>query len=367
MARYVAWIAETAAPEKRSPVFVAYPAGFDFLFVYWYLIRFVGKSPFSHSALDVKTYSMAMLKCGYREAGKRNMPKRWFDPHPHTHVALDDAIEQGALFCKHAGGEPTMTTVAPYNEFTPLAVEAAQKVFVLTGAGISAESGIRTFRDANGLWTTARLRLPGARSTPGRVSRGGRRVAGGWRKDAELVWRFYAERRAQAKTCAPNAAHAALAALEGKHDGLFLCTQNVDPLHERAGSRRAVHMHGELFKSRCESPRCDSLPFVDAGEYRTAEQIPRCRCGARIRPHIVWFGEVPFDMDLITDALEACDLFVTIGSSGAVYPAAGFARAARAAGARTVYVGPEAPENARAFDECRLGKAGEVLPALFVR
>jgi NAD-dependent deacetylase len=245
-----------------------------------------------------------------------------------------------------------MTKVASYTEFESLAVGADDRVFVLTGAGISAESGIATFRDANGLWENYRVEDVASPE--------------GWSKDPEVVWRFYSERRAQAKTCAPNAAHQALAALEDKlATRLFLCTQNVDPLHERAGSRRAVHMHGELFKSRCESARCTSLPFVDAGEYKTLDAIPRCRCGARIRPHICWFGEMPFEMDLIADALDACTIFVTIGSSGAVYPAAGFVRAARDVRARTIYVGPEEPDNASAFDECRLGKAGDAVPHLF--
>ena len=208
------------------------------------------------------------------------------------------------------------------------------------------------FRDANGLWETFRVEEVASPA--------------GWRRDPALVWRFYSDRRAQARTCAPNAAHQALSRLEQiLGDRLFLCTQNVDPLHERAGSRRAVHMHGELGKSRCEDDGCDVPPFVDDGEYRAMEQIPRCRCGARIRPHIVWFGEVPFELEATGAALMASALFVTVGSSGAVYPAAGFVRAARAAGARTVYVGLEAPDNARAFDECRLGKAGDLLPELF--
>jgi NAD-dependent deacetylase len=164
-------------------------------------------------------------------------------------------------------------------------------------------------------------------------------------------------------SCKPNAAHFALAALAARDkmgDRLYLCTQNVDPLHERAGHERVVHMHGELLKSRCEDPECARAPFYDEREYRDA--LPRCACGARIRPDIVWFGEVPFDLDAIGERLMACNVFMTVGSSGAVYPAAGFVRAARAAGARTIYVGPERPGNAGAFDECRLGKAGEVLP-----
>jgi NAD-dependent deacetylase len=118
-------------------------------------------------------------------------------------------------------------------------------------------------------------------------------------------------------------------------------------------------MHGELMKSRCEE--CGLPPFEDRAAHET---IPRCSCGARVRPHIVWFGEVPFGMDAIGAALSACDVFVTIGSSGAVYPAAGFVAAVRGR-ARTVYVGPEAPDNARMFDEVRLGKAGDVVPDLF--
>ena len=230
----------------------------------------------------------------------------------------------------------------------PIELGPSDRVFVLTGAGISAESGVRTFRDAGGLWEQYRVEEVASPE--------------GWAKDAALVWRFYSQRRAQAKTVAPNAAHVALAELEKKiGDRFFLCTQNVDPLHERGGSRRVVHMHGELLKSRCES--CDRPPFADEGVYENASDIPRCACGARIRPHIVWFGEVPLSLELIAFELSRCDVFVTIGSSGAVYPAAGFVAAATRA--RRVYVGPERPDNARAFDEIRLGKATEVVPHLF--
>jgi NAD-dependent protein deacetylase/lipoamidase len=221
---------------------------------------------------------------------------------------------------------------------------------VLTGAGISAESGIRTFRDAGGLWEEHRVEDVASPE--------------GWVADPALVWRFYSLRRAQAGTVHPNAAHLALAKLEDViGERLYLCTQNVDPLHERAGSRRVVHMHGELSKSRCE--RDHAPPFEDRAEYLDLTSIPRCPCGGRIRPHICWFGEMPFDMDGIGAALSDCELFVTIGSSGAVYPAAGFAERARRHGARTVYVGPEAPENSDAFDECRLGRAGDAVPHLF--
>ena len=238
-----------------------------------------------------------------------------------------------------------MPRVAPFHAFSPLDVAAPARVFVLTGAGISAESGIRTFRDAGGLWEEFRFEEVASPE--------------GWAKHPEAVWRFYAQRRAQAATCEPNPAHRALARLERElGDRLYLCTQNVDDLHERAGSTRVCHMHGELFKTRCE--RCRRPPFED----RTApETIPRCDCGARLRPHIVWFGEMPFELDAIAERLRASDVFVVIGSSGAVYPAAGFVAAVRGR-AKTIYVGPEEPDNAGAFDECRIGKAGEAVPAM---
>ena len=232
----------------------------------------------------------------------------------------------------------------------PISIEPRDRVFVLTGAGISAESGVRTFRDSNGLWEQYRFEEVASPE--------------GWARDPALVWRFYSARRAQCASVKPNAAHVALAKLEERiGDRLFLCTQNVDPLHERAGSRRVVHMHGELMKSRCE--RCDKPPFDDEALYETVESIARCACGARVRPHIVWFGEVPFLMEEIAEELRRATVFVTIGSSGAVYPAAGFVQAARRNGARAVYVGPEEPDNARAFDEHRIGTATAVVPNLF--
>jgi NAD-dependent deacetylase len=233
-----------------------------------------------------------------------------------------------------------------------LVLEPGTRVFVLTGAGISAESGISTFRDANGLWEKYPVETVASPR--------------GWEKDAALVWRFYSERRAQAKTCHPNPAHFALAELERRlGDDFFLCTQNVDSLHEKAGSKRVVHMHGELFKSRCEDPTCPAgAPFDDHALYLRADEIARCSCGLRIRPHICWFGEVPFEMGRIAAELARANVFLTVGTSGAVYPAAAFVSSARAHGARTIYVGPEPPDNADAFDELRLGKAGEVLPAL---
>jgi NAD-dependent deacetylase len=233
----------------------------------------------------------------------------------------------------------------------PIDIGPTTRVFVLTGAGISAESGIRTFRDSRGMWEEYRFEEVASPE--------------GWAKDAGVVWRFYSERRAQAATCEPNAAHVALAKVEAAiGDRLYLCTQNVDPLHERGGSKRVVHMHGELMKTRCED--CDEPPFHDEKLYRTPDTITKCACGGRHRPHICWFGEVPFFMDEIARELSRCDVFVTIGSSGAVYPAAGFVRAVGSRkGTRTIYVGPEEPDNADAFDECVVGKATEVVPSLF--
>lgn len=243
----------------------------------------------------------------------------------------------------------------PGASFAPIELRRSDRVFVLTGAGISAESGVPTFRDANGLWENHRVEDV---ATPE-----------GFARDPLLVWRFYSERRAQVEKVAPNPAHLALARLgEALGDGLFLCTQNVDPLHELAGSRQVHHMHGELCKTRCE--RCDRPAFGDA---RSVRDVPRCdRCGGRLRPAVVWFGEMPIGMDAIFAALESCDLFLTVGSSGAVHPAAGLVSHLRnhpsprtGRFARAIYVGLERPENAHSFDECRLGKAGELLPSLF--
>jgi NAD-dependent deacetylase len=235
-------------------------------------------------------------------------------------------------------------------------IEPAASVVVLTGAGISAESGIKTFRDAGGLWETHPVEEVASPE--------------GFAKDPALVWRFYGQRRAQALTVAPNPAHAALAALEATlgEERFFLATQNVDHLHEAAGSSRVVHMHGELFVTRCSDPGCATRPFHD--ERHAFKELPRCPCGALQRPHIVWFGEVPFEMHQIKRRVQRCQLFVTVGSSGVVYPAAGLVREMRLRQAhgeavRSVYVGLERPDNAPAFDDVVLGKAGEVLPGLF--
>ncbi len=225
-------------------------------------------------------------------------------------------------------------------------------VFVLTGAGISAESGLPTFRASDGLWAGHRVEDV---CTPEALE-----------LNPALVWQFYSERRAQGAKADPNPAHIALAELEAKlGDRFFLCTQNVDDLHERAGSKRLVHMHGELAKSRCED-ECGQPPVTDRAVYTSLDEVGRCACGARLRPHIVFFGEIPLEMERIQREIGRATLMVVVGTSGSVYPAANFVQWARQGGARTVYVGPEPPLNAHAFTNVVEGKAGEVLPGLFV-
>ena len=230
-----------------------------------------------------------------------------------------------------------------------LRISPTDRVFILTGAGISAESGIPTFRGAGGLWRTYRVEEVGTPEA--------------FRRDPALVWEFYSMRRRVASAAKPNPGHRALAQLEADmQDRLFLCTQNVDNLHERGGSARVVHMHGELFKSRCDT--CSLPPFDDSSTCDPPAEIPRCACGGRIRPHICCFGEVPFHLDEIFRALSECTVFLAIGTSGVVEPAASFVAQVRAR-ARTIYVGPEEPANSSAFTECHLGNAGEVLPNLY--
>lgn len=180
-----------------------------------------------------------------------------------------------------------------------------------------------------------------------------------------MVWEFYSKRRADCLKAQPNPAHFALAELEAKLGGrFFLCTQNVDDLHERAGSRRLIHMHGELYRSRCEAA-CGRPPVEDRAVYRSLEEVACCACGARLRPHIVFFGEMPLEMSRIQDEISRSSLMLVIGTSGSVYPAASFVNWARHAGASTIYVGPERPLNAASFTSIVQGNAGEVLPELF--
>ncbi len=222
-----------------------------------------------------------------------------------------------------------------------------RNIVILTGAGISAESGLSTFRDEGGLWAQHRIEDV---ATPE-----------GFARDPDLVQNFYNLRRRELGRCQPNAAHKALARLAQDLDGrVTLITQNVDNLHEAAGSPEVWHMHGELLKARCL--RCHAVSDW-AEDIRQASRCPACQIGA-LRPHVVWFGEIPLYLDRIEERLIEADLFLSIGTSGAVYPAAGFVRLARAHGtAHTVELNLEESDGAWAFHEGRYGRAGEVVPA----
>ena len=232
-----------------------------------------------------------------------------------------------------------------------ISVVPTDRVFVLTGAGISAESGLPTFRASDGLWAGYNVQEI---CTPEALER-----------NPALVWDFYSRRRADCAKAAPNPAHIALAELEAQIPGrFFLCTQNVDDLHERAGSVNLIHMHGELAKSRCER-ECGRPPVDDRAVYASLDEVGRCPCGARLRPHIVFFGEIPLEMPRIEREISRSTLMLVVGTSGSVYPAANFVHWARQAGARTVYICPERPLNASAFTQIVEGEAGRVMPGLF--
>ncbi|GAA6188851.1 NAD-dependent deacylase [Litorivita sp. NS0012-18] len=220
-----------------------------------------------------------------------------------------------------------------------------RKIVILTGAGISAESGLGTFRDEGGLW--ARHRIEDV-ATPE-----------GFARDPALVQGFYNARRMQAAKAAPNAAHHALARLEAEFAGaVVIVTQNVDGLHEAAGSRAVIHMHGTLAGALCADcgHRWDAPP-----EMSPAHACPACAMPAA-RPDVVWFGEMPYFMEEIWTHLEEADLFVSIGTSGNVYPAAAFAQHAMRAGADTLELNLEPSVNARDFAQARHGKASEIVP-----
>lgn len=222
-----------------------------------------------------------------------------------------------------------------------------KNIVILTGAGVSAESGVRTFRDNGGLWEDHRIEDV---ATPE-----------GFARDPALVHRFYDARRAALASVAPNAAHEALARLDREwKGGLLLVTQNVDDLHERAGSSRLLHMHGELKSAWCR--QCDARMSWEA-PLGDGPKCPQCGASGSLRPDIVWFGEMPYRMDDIYDALRDADLFVSIGTSGAVYPAAGFVREAREMGARTLELNMEPSEGSLWFHEARHGPASELVPA----
>lgn len=227
-----------------------------------------------------------------------------------------------------------------------------QRIVVLTGAGISAESGIRTFRGADGLWENHRLEDV---ATPEAFER-----------DPQLVQHFYNARRRQllSPEIKPNAAHLALTQLERKFAGDFLLvTQNIDDLHERAGSRNLIHMHGELLKMHC-SVSGELFPIRE--DLSTEALCECCNRSGTLRPHVVWFGEMPLEMERIYQALSECDLFISVGTSGNVYPAAGFVECANMAGAHSVELNLERSSVGDAFAEHRQGPASEVVDQ-FVR
>ena len=222
-----------------------------------------------------------------------------------------------------------------------------RNLVILTGAGVSAESGVATFRGPDGLWEGHRVEDV---ATPEAFVR-----------DPKLVHAFYDARRAKLGTVAPNAAHEALARLDQEWRGeLLLVTQNVDDLHERAGSRRLLHMHGELNSGWCLA--CDQR-FAWRGPMSGEAMCAKCKQAGKVRPDIVWFGEMPYEMERIDEALRQADLFVSIGTSGAVYPAAGFVQTARYCGARTLELNLEPSQGSVFFNESRIGKAGELVPA----
>lgn len=218
------------------------------------------------------------------------------------------------------------------------------KIVILTGAGISAESGLGTFRDKDGLWTKVRLEDV---ATPE-----------GYARNPAMVQDFYNQRRRNCAEAAPNAAHEALAQLEAGPHEILIVTQNVDNLHERGGSKRVIHMHGELMALLCAS--CEDRRPRE-GDIAVGETCPAC--GApELRPDVVWFGEIPYHMELIWDELRQADLFVSIGTSGQVYPAAAFAQDAKRYGANTLELNLEPSDGASDFDDAVYGPATTVVP-----
>jgi len=228
-------------------------------------------------------------------------------------------------------------------------VTAADPIVILTGAGISKESGLATFRDPDGIWSKYRIEDV---ATPEAFAR-----------DPERVLEFYNVRREQMMdpSIAPNAAHKALGELEAFWPGeVLVVSQNIDDLHERGGTQNLIHMHGELGKSQCH--HCGDV-VSGLNDLRVDMTCAKCGEAGGMRPHVVWFGEMPLHMDRILSALSRCGLFISIGTSGNVYPAAGFVAEARRAGAQTVELNLEESEGATLFHEARYGPATEVVTA----
>lgn len=221
-------------------------------------------------------------------------------------------------------------------------------IFVLSGSGLSAESGVKTFRDNNGLWEEHRVEDV---ATPEAFAR-----------DPKLVYRFYNLRRQQLKEVAPNPAHQALARLQREAScKITLVTQNVDDLLDRAGAKEVLHMHGELRKARCV---VTENVFNWEDEFDASTLCPCCRRPGNLRPHIVWFGEMPFYLDEIQEALTNCDLFLCVGTSGVVYPAAGFVQLATSKPCMAIECNREQTQISQYFDRHILGPAGETVPTL---
>ena len=220
-----------------------------------------------------------------------------------------------------------------------------KSIFILTGAGVSAESGVPTFRSGDGLWEGHRVENV---ATPE-----------GFERDPELVYAFYNERRRLLASVKPNAAHRAIARLQ-RETPVTLVTQNVDDLHERAGSGPVIHMHGELLKARCS--HCVKVSDW-TGDLDGSSSCRHCHRSGWLRPHIVWFGEMPLEMDAIENAIASAGLFVAIGTSGKVYPAAGFASIAAGYGIRTLEINPEETEISETFERHRRGPASLEVPA----
>ncbi len=221
----------------------------------------------------------------------------------------------------------------------------SERIVILTGAGVSAESGLGTFRDVDGLWTKYDLREV---ATPE-----------GFARNPAMVHAFYNARRENCRGAEPNAAHAALARLQAQYPGeVVIVTQNVDDLHERGGATSVIHMHGALNSALCAA--CGHR-WPAPETMHPQDPCPSCAAPAT-RPDIVWFGEIPYCMDDIMAALESCTLFAAIGTSGEVYPAAGFVEIAAQAGAHTVEINLAPSSVIPVFDEARTGPATRAVP-----